>query len=510
MSKGLLGALEGLNDESIVSSTEEVDFSTSMLNAMELCRDLDDINGELHEACDEFDNAESAVERLGAIAAAIENYGICRPMMEAVDPAGELSGAAICCSYETLGEAPVYDAMAEFCIESIEEVIDCSVESWDDATDVMEWTLEASEEAAWDTVKKKAADIGKKVGVGLTEEEKEKAEKDAKKKAHADAKENEADSETQKFRAEESRRKKQAGAHEREEMRRKALAQIHAKVGIPVEKGTAKAAHLINQGSEKFNKLGDAAKVGVVAVVGAAVIYAAVKFMMFIGGHLIKLGKSIAAACTSFENALKSAEQRLSEIHSFDDAKFKSESFRAYKKDEFHKAIAGGNTLIKMMDGGAFIKLSQGLASQMSGSGITMAHVESFASKAKSLMAQANNAKMDASPSKGTGSSLGWNVGDVGAAVREAASHVNAAKVCCQHIEAAGKESAVIAKALQSHAKAHKELDESQRAALKAASKELREVSNYSGTVANMISSNVRGVAESALGMARAAMKCGK
>ena len=63
------------------------------------------------------------VGRLEGIKAAIEQFGICKPMMMACDPKGELVAAGICCSYEELEDIPVKDSNADAALEEIGAVL---------------------------------------------------------------------------------------------------------------------------------------------------------------------------------------------------------------------------------------------------------------------------------------------------------------------------------------------------------------------------------------------------
>jgi len=133
MKRGLLGALEGYNDGS-----EETDFlykkdddqedgdflNAKMLEIMEDTRDLDEQADEIEEMDDIIDNADSSVERLGAISKSIEKYGICRATMEASDPDRELVSSGICCAYEDLSDVPVRDDSADKTMKRITSTIE--------------------------------------------------------------------------------------------------------------------------------------------------------------------------------------------------------------------------------------------------------------------------------------------------------------------------------------------------------------------------------------------------
>ena len=70
---------------------------------------------------------DNTIERLEGIRDAIASCGICKSMMFAADPKGELAAAGIVPAYEGLEDAPVKDENATASIEGIDEVIKTAV-----------------------------------------------------------------------------------------------------------------------------------------------------------------------------------------------------------------------------------------------------------------------------------------------------------------------------------------------------------------------------------------------
>ena len=485
MRKGLLGALEGLEEEVVEPAIEEVDFAASMLDSMECSRDLDDINGELHEACDEFDNSEAAVERLAYMADAIEQYGICRPMMEAADPGRELVTAGICCAYEDLSDVPMHNSMSEATVECIRTVIEASTESVIIKFDELDLSIE--EMMAGPVVDSADGIEGSAEAVAQITDGKQKGDDKPglkeRMKATADA-----------------AKEKMKNVGEKVKGAKDKVKDAYAKRDEEFE------VHGIKTGVTNKRVAGIAAA-GVVMY--AALFYTAFKFMMFIGRTLFNLGKKIVLACQSYETSLKAAETRLTAIHGLDDAKFKATSFRAFKKEAFKKALGESDRIMKMINSGAFVKLAQTMVSHIDSGGITAEHVSAFTSKADALAKEMESMRFEGKPEKGTGASLGWSVSEVNPTIKETLAHIARAKATAEHTENTSKEMIALAKALQAHAKSHKDMDESQKEALKGAVKQLRLCANHEGAVAGLHSVAIRSIAESTLGIARAAMKCG-
>ena len=121
---GMLTALEGLDD--VIEEKDENgdgDFAETMLAVMEAEAEVADGAKELSELDDVTDDVDASIEQLEGIKAAIEQFGICKPMMMACDPKGELVAAGICRAYEELDDVPVKDADAETAVEAISETL---------------------------------------------------------------------------------------------------------------------------------------------------------------------------------------------------------------------------------------------------------------------------------------------------------------------------------------------------------------------------------------------------
>lgn len=116
----LLHALEEVCSE--VDETEDT-FGDEMLAIMEASNELDSKIVDLDKDFGVMDEIDASIERLEGIRDAIIKYGISRPMMEAVDPKGELIEVGICCSYEDLSNIPVMDVQADATLEGIKDAI---------------------------------------------------------------------------------------------------------------------------------------------------------------------------------------------------------------------------------------------------------------------------------------------------------------------------------------------------------------------------------------------------
>ena len=86
---------------------------------MEVCKDVKMIE----EATDDFVMVEEAVERLEGLRNAIEKHGICKSMMEVVDPDAELVSAGLVPAYENLNDVPTKDENSVLTMKGIDTAI---------------------------------------------------------------------------------------------------------------------------------------------------------------------------------------------------------------------------------------------------------------------------------------------------------------------------------------------------------------------------------------------------
>jgi hypothetical protein len=123
--KTILGALEAM-DEVVDNDApvEDGELAETMLAVMEAETETSDATKELEETDDVMAEVDSSIERLEAIKAAIEKFGICEPMMRAVDPNSELVAAGIIkVAYEELENTPVKDENAEAAVEGFVDTL---------------------------------------------------------------------------------------------------------------------------------------------------------------------------------------------------------------------------------------------------------------------------------------------------------------------------------------------------------------------------------------------------
>ena len=92
------------------------------MNNLERIEMINDDKQERREISDLFRSQiylKCSVERIEAIRNSILKNGICRPMMEAVDPRGELVVAGICGAYEELSNVPIHDDISISVVEKL-------------------------------------------------------------------------------------------------------------------------------------------------------------------------------------------------------------------------------------------------------------------------------------------------------------------------------------------------------------------------------------------------------
>jgi len=102
-------------------------MNSELIAVMEADKELGNDLRDIAELSAEFKDDVETNDRLIAIVEAIEKHGICRPMMEAVDPDRELVKAGLCCAYEELEDVPTKGEVADGVVDGIEEEVNSRI-----------------------------------------------------------------------------------------------------------------------------------------------------------------------------------------------------------------------------------------------------------------------------------------------------------------------------------------------------------------------------------------------
>ena len=102
-------------------------MNSELIVAFEADKVLSDDLRDIAELKMELIENDESNDRLIAIVDAIEKHGICRPMMEAVDPDRELVKSGLCCAYEELEDVPTKGEVADGVVDGIEEEVNSRI-----------------------------------------------------------------------------------------------------------------------------------------------------------------------------------------------------------------------------------------------------------------------------------------------------------------------------------------------------------------------------------------------
>ncbi len=122
--KKLFNSLEALTDIQIEDVTLlEGDMERLQLEILETEFDIRKGLENIESIFDQLEDAVHAAERLENLSNVISEHGICRSLMEAVDPYGELVNAGFCVAYEELSDTPDRGEIATKAVEGIGDAI---------------------------------------------------------------------------------------------------------------------------------------------------------------------------------------------------------------------------------------------------------------------------------------------------------------------------------------------------------------------------------------------------
>lgn len=117
----VLAGLEGLDaHDRELGDVTSADMMVELMEGMEAVASAE---AEVDEMMRVEEGATASIENLQNIVAVIEEYGISRSMMEAVDPSKSLVSAGLVTAYEELSDTPVKDTNAVAAIEGVGKTI---------------------------------------------------------------------------------------------------------------------------------------------------------------------------------------------------------------------------------------------------------------------------------------------------------------------------------------------------------------------------------------------------
>lgn len=115
----LFAALESIRNE----ISENEDFELLMLNMEEDENDIERDMDEYSEEEDMMERIELSIEHLNALKNVIEEHGICKAIVAAGDPTGELREMGVLPSIEELNDIPTKDTTSEVALEGVKEML---------------------------------------------------------------------------------------------------------------------------------------------------------------------------------------------------------------------------------------------------------------------------------------------------------------------------------------------------------------------------------------------------
>ena len=239
---------------------------------------------------------------------------------------------------------------------------------------------------------------------------------------------------------------------------------------------------------------------------------------------------NIVRAFKSYDSALSGIEKRVPSISAMNETYFEAKTIKGYSHEDFVKAIASADKILKVINAGGINKVVAEFESMISGGKLDITKAKAVVKEVAGFLSPiagdasvttATGLKIEVSEdkisvttgkpsitsSKGEAGKLGWKASEVAGAVKSALSIIRGADVLANKIKAISELCKTYERLLKAKASRTGEVDADEKAALSYILAKSKEVIGVSRTLTSATESAMRKVCTTALSVGKAAIK---